>query len=73
LRGATPGWYSTNLNTVPPGSVVATSRVAPSTTPELSAGNSPLDQITQLAWFGRREITFLQTSSMATMARPCSS
>jgi len=32
--------------------------------------NSPVDQTTQLEWFGRREITFRHNSSMATTARP---
>ena len=55
---------------MPLGSVLATSRFPPSSLPLLSAGNSPVDQITQLAWLGRREITFRQVSSMVTTALP---
>src|SRR5882724_3874840 len=60
-------------NTVPFGSTVATGRVPPSSVPELSAGNDPVDQITQLSWFGRRDITFLQISSTEMTAWPLSS
>src|SRR5437660_833582 len=60
-------------NTVPLGSVVATGRAPPSSVPPLSAGNSPVDHTTQASWFGRRDITFLQTSSTAMIARPLSS
>src|SRR5262245_55806345 len=70
LRGATPGAYSTSRNTVPFGSTVASGRVPPSAAPSLSVGNSPVDHTTQLECAGRREITFLQISSMLTIARP---
>src|SRR5262245_5637586 len=60
-------------NTVPPGSTVATGRMPPSSVPELSVGNEPVDQTTQLSWFGRRDITFLQISSIEMTARPLSS
>src|ERR1043166_8220443 len=59
--------------TVPFGSTVATGRAPPSSAPELSAGNAPVDQTTQLSWLGRREVTFRQISSMAMTARPVSS
>src|SRR5437879_2355925 len=71
LRGATPGPYSTILNSVRSGCVVPISRAPPSTSSELSAGNEPVDQIRQLWCRCRREITFLQISSTRTMARPC--
>jgi len=57
-------------NTVPLGSVVATDRAPPSSSVELSAGNDPVDQTTQLSCLGRRERTFLQISSMEMIARP---
>src|SRR5437762_11265208 len=71
LRGATPGPYSTILNSVPFGCVVPISRAPPSTSSELSAGNEPVNHVRQLWCRHRRETTFPQISSTRTMARPC--
>ena len=73
LRGVTPGPYSTSRNTVPAGSTVPTLRSPSSVSPPLSAGNAPVVQITQLSWFGRREIVFFEISSIATTALPLAS
>src|SRR5262245_19647820 len=73
LRGATPGPNSTTRNTQPPGSVVATLRVEESALPSLFTGKPSVVQITVPCWFGRLDVTFFDTSSMITRARPCSS
>src|ERR1017187_1150524 len=60
-------------NTVPFASVEPISRNAPSSQLELSVGNEPVDQTTQLWWFSRPDRTFLQISPIFTMALPPSS
>src|SRR5262249_43033935 len=73
LRGRRRGPNSPTRTPGPLGSVGAPSRAAPSRSSPLSAGNAPVDHTTQLAWLGRREITFRHSSSIATRALPCAS
>src|SRR5205807_6238713 len=73
LRGETPGPKETTRNTQPFAKVVPTLRVALSASPELSTGNPSVVQMTQASAPGRLEATFLETSSIITLARPLAS
>src|SRR5262249_14200077 len=72
-RGETPGENSTTRNTVPPGSVVPVFFRAASPSPELSAGIESVVHTTHADAPGRLEITFFETSSIFTTARPLAS